>query len=217
LGSTSRTSISSTVARYLLLNASISTDKAAYLPNETVRVILEAPANTSTDLILRLPSESWTELLYGQLGPFRYNYVPEIVGRYLLLAELTLMNESRGILAVFNVTSPVEDAQGRVIGYLDFGTVVEPALPGLDLMHRIVHDRKQLTGARDGETWRELSDPQRLWIGERRALERYARRLELDPRALQAVAQIYPVFVGAIIERYAPFVRPDWFRHTFGI
>ena len=109
------------------------------------------------------------------------------------------------------------DAEGRVIGYLDFGTVVEPALPGLDLMHRIVHDRKQLTGARDGETWRELSDPQRLWIGERRALDRYAKRLELDPRALQAVAQVYPVFVGAIIERYAPFVRPDWFRHTFGI
>ena len=39
----------------------------------------------------------------------------------------------------------------------------------------------------------------------------------LDPRALQAIAQVYPVFVGAVVERYAPFVRPDWFRRTFGI
>lgn len=109
------------------------------------------------------------------------------------------------------------DESGRVLGYLDFGTVIDPALPGLDLMHRIVHDRKQLEGTNDGTTSRELSDPQRLRIGERRALERYAQRLGLDPRALQAVALIYPVFVGAVIERYSPFVRPDWFRHTFGI
>jgi len=109
------------------------------------------------------------------------------------------------------------DEQGRALGYYDFGTVIDPTLPGLDLMHRIVHDRKQLEGTSDGATSRELSDPQRLRIGERRALERYARNLGLDARALQAVALIYPVFVGAVIERYSPFVRPDWFRHTFGI
>ena len=108
------------------------------------------------------------------------------------------------------------DQGGHVIGYLDFGTVIDPTLPGLDLMHRIVHDRKQLEGTHDGTTWRELSEPQRLRPGERRALERYARRLALDPRALQAVALVYPVFVGAVIERYSPFVRPEWFRHTFG-
>jgi SAM-dependent methyltransferase len=109
------------------------------------------------------------------------------------------------------------DASGRVLGYLDFGTVIEPTLPGLDLMHRIVHDRKQLEGTSDGTTSRELSDPQRLRIGERRALERYARNLSIEARSLQAVALVYPVFVGAVIERYSPFVRPDWFRHTFGI
>ena len=109
------------------------------------------------------------------------------------------------------------DESGRVLGYLDFGTGIDPTLPGLDLMHRIVHDRKQLEGTSDGATSRELSDPQRLRIGERRALERYARNLGLDPRVLQAVALVYPLFVGAVIERYSPFVRPDWFRHTFGI
>lgn len=109
------------------------------------------------------------------------------------------------------------DASGRVLGFLDFGTVVEEALPGLDLMHRVVHDRKQLEGQVDGEVWRDLCDPQRLRIGERRALERYARLLDLDPRAMQSVAQSYPAFVGAVVDRYAPFVRPDWFRRHFGI
>jgi len=95
--------------------------------------------------------------------------------------------------------------------------VVEEALPGLDVMHRIVHDRKQLEGTSDGETWRELCDPQRLRVGERRALDRYARSVGMDPRLLPIVARVYPVFVGAVVERYAPFVRPDWFRRTFGI
>src|SRR5688572_703822 len=109
------------------------------------------------------------------------------------------------------------DDRGRVLGYIDFGTVIDPALPGLDLMHRIVHDRKQLEGTSDGTTSRELADPQRLRIGARRALERYARNLAPEGRALLAVATIYPVFMGAVLERYSPFVRPDWFRHTFGI
>jgi hypothetical protein len=109
------------------------------------------------------------------------------------------------------------DEDGHVLGFLDFGTVVDEALPGLDVMHRIVHDRKQLEGMSDGETWRELCDPQRLRVGERRALDRYARAVGLDPRLLPIVARVYPVFVGAVVERYAPFVRPDWFRHTFGI
>jgi aminoglycoside phosphotransferase (APT) family kinase protein len=146
--------------------------------------------------------------LRGELARRREEARRQLVGRSLPL-----------VLAHGDVRSKhvQVDEHGRVLGYYDFGTVIDPTLPGLDLMHRIVHDRKQLEGTSDGATSRELSDPQRLRIGERRALERYARNLGLDARALQAVALIYPVFVGAVIERYSPFVRPDWFRHTFGV
>ncbi len=109
------------------------------------------------------------------------------------------------------------DLSGNVLGYMDWGTIVEPALPGLDLMQRIVHDRKQLLGQHDGEAWRELCDPQRLMPGERAALERYASALGLESRTLPVLAQLYPVFVSATIDRYAPYVPPDWYRRNFGL
>ncbi len=109
------------------------------------------------------------------------------------------------------------DLSGNVLGYMDWGTIVEPALPGLDLMQRIVHDRKQLLGQHDGDAWRELCDPQRLMPGERAALERHGQALGLDARTLTAIAQLYPVFVSATIDRYAPYVPPDWYRRNFGL
>lgn len=105
----------------------------------------------------------------------------------------------------------------EVVGYVDWGTVTETALPGLDLIHRIVHDRKQLLGQHEGEAWREVCDPQRLLPGERSALEGYARTLGMERGVIYAVAQVYPAFIGAVIEVYAPFVRTDWYRKQFGV
>lgn len=104
---------------------------------------------------------------------------------------------------------------GRVNGWLDFGTCSQAELPGLDLLHHFVHDRKQLFGHADGRSWRTFLDPTGPTAGERAAFETYARALGLDLAALRSVALIYPAFVAYTAARNWSLARPGWFREHF--
>lgn len=106
------------------------------------------------------------------------------------------------------------DQELRVIGFLDWGTSLEPSLPGFDLVHRIVHDRKQMLGRREAVSWRDVCEG-RLAPGERAALERYAERLDLTLADLLAVAELYPVHLTAVVDRFAAYLRPGWYRDQF--
>lgn len=104
---------------------------------------------------------------------------------------------------------------GRVNGWLDFGTCSLSELPGLDLLHHYVHDRKQLFGHADGRSWRTFLDPTGPTSSERAAFEAYARALGLDLAALRSVALIYPAFVAYTAARNWSLARPGWFREHF--
>jgi hypothetical protein len=106
-------------------------------------------------------------------------------------------------------------ADGRINGWLDFGTCSLSELPGLDLLHHFVHDRKQLFGHADGRSWRTFLDPTGPTAAERAAFESYARALDLDLEALRSVALIYPAFVGSTAARNWSLARPGWFREHF--
>ena len=106
------------------------------------------------------------------------------------------------------------DDELRVLGYVDWGTICEPSLPGLDLVHRIVHDRKQMHGQPDVEAWEDVLALE-LHQGERAALERYAEAVGLAVQDLVDVAELYPVHLTAIVDRFTPYVRPGWYRDNF--
>ena len=104
---------------------------------------------------------------------------------------------------------------GRVNGWLDWGTTSPCELPGLDLVHHFVHDRKQVLGHVDGTSWRTFLDPDGPTPGERAAFESYARGLGLTLEALRALALVYPVFVYATAARNWSLARPGWFAEHF--
>lgn len=104
---------------------------------------------------------------------------------------------------------------GCVNGWLDWGTTYASELPGLDLVHHFVHDRKQLFGHADGASWRTFLDPDGPSKAELAAFETYARALDLDLATLRALARIYPAFVGATAARNWSLARPGWFREHF--
>lgn len=105
--------------------------------------------------------------------------------------------------------------EGRVNGWLDFGTCSLSELPGMDLLHHFVHDRKQLFGHADGRSWRTFLDPTGPSVGERAAFASYARALGLDLATLRTVALIYPAFVGSTAARNWSLARPGWFQEHF--
>lgn len=109
------------------------------------------------------------------------------------------------------------DESGAVQGYLDWGTAVDQELPLQDLLHLLVHDRKQQSGLSDGAAWRLLREETALRPGERRALEVYRELLSLSRAAQDALVSIYPIVVGHTAESNWPHTRPGWFRRHFGI
>ena len=110
----------------------------------------------------------------------------------------------------------VLDARGEVNGLLDWGSSEDADLPYFDLLHLIVHERKQAHGGSPGAAWRALRDagPD---PAEGRALDDYAARLGLDPEVRGALEAIYPVLVAAMAEANWDYSRPRWFRRNFGV
>lgn len=109
------------------------------------------------------------------------------------------------------------DLDGRVLGYLDWGTGQEPAIPYFDLLHLLVHERKQSAGLSTGDGWRIVCARDELRPFERAALESYLRALDLDDDTARALEELYPAFVADMAESNWDYSRPRWLHRQFGI
>ncbi|MCK6446476.1 MAG: methyltransferase domain-containing protein [Planctomycetes bacterium] len=109
------------------------------------------------------------------------------------------------------------DADGRVLGFLDWGSSEPEGLPYFDLLHLIAHERKQEAGLSAAEAWRIVGDPRALRTHELGALDAYAGALRLDPQLTRAIVRLYPVLVGAMAEKNWDYSRPRWVHRQFGL
>lgn len=109
------------------------------------------------------------------------------------------------------------EASGRIAALLDWGSGEERDLPYFDLLHLIVHERKQADGIDAKRAWALVRERRELRDYERAALEDYARRLGLDDEYCRAIEAFYPVLVAAMAESHWDFSRPQWLRRQFGV
>ena len=106
---------------------------------------------------------------------------------------------------------------GRVLGYLDWGTTEPAGLPYFDLLHLVVHERKQEHRCSAGDAWRIVRDRRGLREYEERALSHYRRTVRLDDETARAIEELYPVLVAAMAEKNWDYSRPRWLHRQFGI
>jgi aminoglycoside phosphotransferase (APT) family kinase protein len=106
---------------------------------------------------------------------------------------------------------------GALIGLLDWGTADERGLPYADLLHLLVHERKQAEHLTAGEAWRLVLDGKTLRPAERAALDAYRSALGLDAETCAAICSIYPVLVAAMAESHWDYSRPRWLHEQFGV
>lgn len=109
------------------------------------------------------------------------------------------------------------ERDGGLVALLDWGSAEEADLPGFDLLHYLLHERKQAEGLAATAMWQLALEPQRLRDWERAALQSYASALELPTGYFPALARVYPVLVAAMAERHWDYSRPRWLRRQFGI
>ncbi len=105
---------------------------------------------------------------------------------------------------------------GSVNAYLDWGSSEASDLPYFDLLHLVIHERKQEAGLTAGEAWRLVLEGG-LRDFERAALEDYASRVGLDGEVRAAIEALYPVLVGAMAEKNWDYSRPRWVAEHFGL
>lgn len=109
------------------------------------------------------------------------------------------------------------EPDGRVLGYLDWGTADGEGLPLFDLFHLVVHERKQALGLSAGEAWRQVREREGLADDELAALDGYARTVALDADYVATLGAIYPVLVAAMAETHWNYSRPRWLQREFGL
>lgn len=109
------------------------------------------------------------------------------------------------------------ELDGRVSALLDWGSAEERDLPYFDLVHYLLHERKQADGLDARGMWALLDAPAHLRDWERAALDAYCARLGLDLRYRRALHALYPVVVAAMAETHWDYSRPRWLRRQFGI
>ncbi|MEM9379956.1 MAG: phosphotransferase [Planctomycetota bacterium] len=109
------------------------------------------------------------------------------------------------------------DADGRVLGLLDWGASEERFLPLADLLQLVVHQRKQETGETFGEAWRAVAGPGTRRASERAAIDAYAERAGLDEETVADLFDAYPLLVAGMAERNWDYSRPDWVARQFGL
>lgn len=107
--------------------------------------------------------------------------------------------------------------EGALLGLLDWGTSDEHGLPYADLLHLIVHERKQAEQLSAGDAWRLVRDGRGLRPAELAALETYRSALGLDAQTCEAITSIYPVLVAAMAESHWDYSRPRWLHEQFGL
>jgi aminoglycoside phosphotransferase (APT) family kinase protein len=169
--------------------------------------------------------EASFEALLGR----RFDGVAAYAGAAVTVAELDRMRErARRAFVGMRIPLVVQHADlrskhvqverdGRLLALLDWGSAERADLPYFDLLHYLLHERKQADGLTAREMWRLALEPARLRDWERAALARYAGLLGLRPEFCTALADLYPVLVAAMAERHWDFSRPRWLRRQFGI
>ena len=108
------------------------------------------------------------------------------------------------------------DAQGNLLGILDWGTAEAEGLPYFDLLHLVVHEVKQEHGLSAGAAWRRLL-ARELRDYERECLERYCTAIGLEANVARVIEELYPVLVAAMAEKNWDYSRPRWLQRQFGI
>ena len=111
----------------------------------------------------------------------------------------------------------VLDHEGGVRAYLDWGSSEASDLPYFDLLHLIVHERKQEAGSSAGAAWQLLARPDGLRPAERAALDDYATLVGLTTEVRKVLEAIYPVLVAAMAEKNWDYSRPRWLHDSFGL
>ena len=106
---------------------------------------------------------------------------------------------------------------GHVLGYLDWGTTEFEGLPLFDLLHLLVHERKQHTGCSAAEAWRSIQDPNRREPAEQHAIDVYRARLGVDDATEEALCLLYPMLVAATAEQHWDYSRPRWLHRQFDV
>ena len=106
---------------------------------------------------------------------------------------------------------------GQVIGYLDWGASEAAFLPYVDLLHLVLHQRKQEEGCSFGEAWALARQPERLRQHEREPLDQYCRAIDLDADVRSAIEGLYPALVAGMAERNWDYSRPDWVHRQFAL
>jgi hypothetical protein len=96
-----------------LESASLSTDKFMYYLNETVRISVKAPENTTTNLSITDPIQNLSSAPGN--GSFNISYTPEFLGNYSVNAKLFLLNETRNLTTSFRVV--LENITNETMGY----------------------------------------------------------------------------------------------------
>lgn len=106
---------------------------------------------------------------------------------------------------------------GSVLGYLDWGTTEFEGLPLFDLLHLLVHERKQHTGCSAAEAWRSVQDPGLRDADEQEAIALCRRTLGLDDAVEEALCLLYPMLVAATAEQHWDYSRPRWLHRQFEV
>ena len=105
---------------------------------------------------------------------------------------------------------------GRIIGLLDWGASEDEFLPYVDLLHLVVHQRKQEDQAPPAAAWAALKAGD-LRDHEREALDDYAGRLGLHADLRRALEAAYPLLVAGMAERNWDYSRPRWVQRQYGL
>ena len=91
------------------------------------------------------------------------------------------------------------DGDGAVTGYLDWGASEPSFLPFVDLLHLVIHQRKQEVGGAFGDAWRALLDPATRRDYEREAFDEYLRHTGLGEDELAFYLETYPLFIACLL------------------
>ncbi len=109
------------------------------------------------------------------------------------------------------------DEAGAITGYLDWGASEERFLPLVDLLHLVIHQRKQEAGGSFGDAWRAVRDTRSRRPVEQRTLDDYLDLADLDRDLLPILLDLYPALVAGMAELNWDYSRPDWVRRQFGV
>jgi aminoglycoside phosphotransferase (APT) family kinase protein len=106
---------------------------------------------------------------------------------------------------------------GSLVGFLDWGASERSCVPYVDVLHLVLHQRKQEEGCTLGAAAALVGEPGRLREHERATLDRYCAALDLDVEIRRGIELLYPVFAAAMAERNWDYSRPDWVHRHFGL